>query len=72
MKNHRITLQDIANLADVTKMTVSRYIKSPNLVAPETRKRISEIMEEINYIPNRAIHVVEYKKLYDRCSYSII
>lgn len=64
MKNHRITLQDIANLADVTKMTVSRYIKSPNLVAPETRKRISEIMEEINYIPNRAPSMLLNTKSY--------
>ncbi|EBC4688747.1 LacI family DNA-binding transcriptional regulator, partial [Salmonella enterica] len=28
MRNHRISLQDIATLAGVTKMTVSRYIRS--------------------------------------------
>ncbi|HAF2520859.1 TPA: LacI family DNA-binding transcriptional regulator, partial [Salmonella enterica] len=27
MRNHRISLQDIATLAGVTKMTVSRYIR---------------------------------------------
>lgn len=54
MRNHRISLQDIATLAGVTKMTVSRYIRSPKKVARETGERIAQIMEEINYIPNRA------------------
>lgn len=54
MRNHRISFQDIATLAGVTKMTVSRYIRSPKKVARETGERIAQIMEEINYIPNRA------------------
>ncbi len=53
MRNHRISLQDIATLAGVTKMTVSRYIRSPKK-SPKTGERIAQIMEEINYIPNRA------------------
>ncbi len=53
MRNHRISLQDIATLAGVTKMTVSRYIRSPKK-SRETGERIAQIMEEINYIPNRA------------------
>ena len=40
MRNHRISLQDIATLAGVTKMTVSRYIRSPKKVAKETGERI--------------------------------
>ncbi|PVP47286.1 transcriptional regulator, partial [Salmonella enterica subsp. enterica serovar Mbandaka] len=48
MRNHRISLQDIATLAGVTKMTVSRYIRSPKKVARETGERIAQIMEEIN------------------------
>lgn len=54
MRNHRISLQDIATLAGVTKMTVSRYIRSPKTVSRATGERIAMIMEEINYIPNRA------------------
>lgn len=54
MRNHRISLQDIATLAGVTKMTVSRYIRSPKTVAKATGERIAMIMEEINYVPNRA------------------
>ena len=45
MRNHRISLQDIATLAGVTKMTVSRYIRSPKKVAKETGERIAQIME---------------------------
>ena len=45
MRNHRISLQDIATLAGVTKMTVSRYIRSPKKVAKETGERIAKIME---------------------------
>lgn len=29
MRNQRVTLQDIAQLADVTKMTVSRFLRTP-------------------------------------------
>ncbi|MWP35253.1 LacI family DNA-binding transcriptional regulator, partial [Escherichia coli] len=59
MRNHRISLQDIATLAGVTKMTVSRYIRSPKKVAKETGERIAKIMEEINYIPNDILAGIE-------------
>ncbi|MCL2891876.1 LacI family DNA-binding transcriptional regulator [Brenneria tiliae] len=49
MKNQRVTLQDIAQLSGVTKMTVSRYLRTPDKVAPETAKRIAQVMAEVNY-----------------------
>ncbi len=49
MKAQRVTLQDIAQLAGVTKMTVSRYLRTPDKVAPETAQRIAQVMEEVNY-----------------------
>ncbi|CAM3540510.1 MULTISPECIES: substrate-binding domain-containing protein [Yersinia] len=49
MKNQRVTLQDIALLAGVTKMTVSRYLRTPKKVAPETAARIAQVMVEVNY-----------------------
>ncbi|AYD44614.1 substrate-binding domain-containing protein [Yersinia rochesterensis] len=49
MKNQRVTLQDIALLAGVTKMTVSRYLRTPEKVAPETGERIAQVMTEVNY-----------------------
>ncbi len=50
MKYQRITLQDIAELANVTKMTVSRYLRTPEKVAPETAARIASILSEVNFI----------------------
>ncbi len=49
MKAQRVTLQDIAQLAGVTKMTVSRYLRTPDKVAPDTAIRIAQVMEEVNY-----------------------
>ena len=45
MKNNRMTLQDIANLAGLNKMTVSRYLRDPNQVSQRSRELISKIME---------------------------
>ena len=50
----RPTLQDIADRVGVTKMTVSRFIRDPNSVAEKTREKISEIINELGYIQNRA------------------
>lgn len=49
MRNQRVTLQDIALLADVTKMTVSRFLRTPEKVSSETRERITKVMEEVGY-----------------------
>lgn len=64
MKSHRISLQDIATLAGVTKMTVSRYLRTPKRVSPETGDKIAKIIEEINYIPNRAPEMLLNAKSY--------
>ncbi|WP_413741605.1 LacI family DNA-binding transcriptional regulator [Sodalis sp. RH15] len=52
MKPQRVTLQDIAALAGVTKMTVSRYLRTPEKVAPDTAARIAAILAEVNYQPD--------------------
>ena len=53
-RKRRPTLQDIADLTGVTKMTVSRYLRDPQTVAEGTRERIAAVVEELGYIPNRA------------------
>ena len=58
MKNNRMTLQDIANLAGLNKMTVSRYLRDPGQVSERSRELISKVMEENNYIPNRAPEIL--------------
>jgi DNA-binding LacI/PurR family transcriptional regulator len=46
----RLTMEDIARLAGVSKATVSRTINSPHLVRPEKRERIKKVMESHHYI----------------------
>ncbi|WP_392558419.1 DNA-binding transcriptional regulator IdnR [Orbus mooreae] len=58
MRDKRISLQDIASLADVTKMTVSRYLRDPNQVSEKNRQKLAKILEDIHYIPNRAPEIL--------------
>lgn len=58
MKNNRMTLQDIANLVGLNKMTVSRYLRDPQQVSQKSRDLLSKVLEEINYIPNRAPEIL--------------
>ena len=49
-KNMRVTIDDIAKLAGVSKATVSRVINnSPNGVGEETRKRVLQVVKDTNY-----------------------
>jgi len=43
----------VAELAEVSQMTVSRYLRAPETVSAKTRKRIAEAMRQIGYVPNR-------------------
>ncbi|MET3557969.1 DNA-binding LacI/PurR family transcriptional regulator [Streptococcus rupicaprae] len=48
------TLADVARLANVSKMTVSRVINHPDKVTEELRQLVIAAMEELNYKPNVA------------------
>ena len=43
----------MAKLAGVSSITVSRVVRLPNLVAPETRDRVEAAMRELGYVPNQ-------------------
>src|SRR5438105_5325102 len=47
------TLSAVAKLAGVSSITVSRVVRLPDLVAPETRVRVEAAMRELGYVPNR-------------------
>lgn len=49
-----VTLKDIATAANVSMITVSRVVNTPDKVKPATRRKIEKIMEELRYIPNSA------------------
>jgi LacI family gluconate utilization system Gnt-I transcriptional repressor len=46
------TLGDVAALAQVSTATISRFLNSPDVVAPETGKRIARAIAATGYIPN--------------------
>lgn len=48
-----ITLVDVARLAGVSAITVSRALNTPERLTPETLARISEAIERTGYVPNR-------------------
>lgn len=49
----RVTLQDVARLAEVTSITVSRYLRAPAVVAPETAARIRDALAQTGYVPHK-------------------
>jgi len=48
-----ISMSDVAKLAGVSAMTVSRALRFPDLVQPETLKRIKTVVDTVGYVPNR-------------------
>jgi LacI family transcriptional regulator len=47
------SMQDVARLAEVSPMTVSRVLNNSAPVKEETRQRVKEAIERLNYLPNR-------------------
>jgi len=45
-------------------MTVSRYLPTPERVSSDTGEKIAKIIEDINYIPNRAPEMLLNAKSY--------
>ena len=49
----RLTLQDVAEAAGITKITVSRYLRQPDRVAADTAQRIEQALATTGYMPNK-------------------
>lgn len=47
-----ITIKDIAKSAGVSHTTVSRALAGDPRITPDTTERISQLAEELGYIPN--------------------
>jgi LacI family gluconate utilization system Gnt-I transcriptional repressor len=48
----RATLNDVAEHAGVSPVTVSRVIRRPHMVSPELKTRVEAAIATLNYIPN--------------------
>ncbi len=53
MQKKKVTIQDIANQANVSKSTVSRVLNKSSLVKEHKRKAVLEAMEELDFQPNQ-------------------
>lgn len=51
-KSQKVTLENVAALANVSKITASRAFSQPDKVHPETLKRILEAADKIGYVVN--------------------
>jgi LacI family gluconate utilization system Gnt-I transcriptional repressor len=47
-------MKEVANLAGVSKITVSRVLRSPKLVSPTTREKVQNAISELGYVPEAA------------------
>ena len=47
------TLAAVADLAGVSAITVSRVVRLPDMVAPQTRAKVEVAMRELGYVPNQ-------------------
>jgi LacI family transcriptional regulator len=47
-----VTIRDVAKLAGVSPMTVSRVINGSPKVTPETRERVEAAIAELHFVPN--------------------
>ncbi len=58
----RVTINDIARLANVSKKTVSRVLNNHPLVREETRKLIKTIMTEQGYSPDPQARALAFRR----------
>src|SRR5690606_29142857 len=50
------TIRDVARLAGVAPITVSRVLNNSGYVKPETRARVEQAAAELHYVPNMLAH----------------
>lgn len=62
IKMSKTTMEDIAKIAGVSKITVSRAIHNPKLVSYPTREKIQKVIEEHQYVYNANAAELSSKK----------
>lgn len=49
----RITIEDVAKAAGVSRQTVSRAMNNKGEISPSTKARVMQAIDELGYVPNR-------------------
>lgn len=62
MAKQRITLEDVAQVAGVSTMTVSRVINNTGRISDETRSHVQKIIDQLGYRPNRVARALVTNK----------
>lgn len=57
-KKRKITIRDVAQYAGVSYQTVSRVLNSSNSVAEDTRKRVQQAMQALDFVPSRVAQML--------------
>jgi LacI family transcriptional regulator len=61
-KSANVTIKDVACVAGVSPMTVSRVINGSDRVRPETQRRVEDAIAELGYIPSRLARGLSARK----------
>jgi LacI family transcriptional regulator len=61
-KSTDVTIKDVASLAGVSPMTVSRVINGSERVSPDTQRRVQEAIAQLGYIPSRLARGLSARK----------
>lgn len=56
------TIRDVARLAGVAPITVSRVINNTSYISPETRERVQTAIDTLHYVPNSISRSLRTKK----------
>lgn len=52
MGKSKVTLKDVSKAAGLSLITVSRALRQPETVHPDTREKVRRTIEDIGYVPN--------------------
>jgi DNA-binding LacI/PurR family transcriptional regulator len=60
----RVTIKDVGRAAGVSVATVSNVLNSPDVVASDTHARVTAVIEQLGYEPNRAARALQQQRTF--------